>query len=176
MRILKRKSGNGQRRLRKTNLGLIYSQTTLTVIAAAGTVLTLPTDCREPLQHCESTQHLFRLVPEDLPSPTASGMSLQNRSGTIEAGYIKKSCFLADGWCLWKISSTSNAEPCTAQSRLSLPLRSLHISDGQRFPEKLDIWKVFPNRGVGIELLSPRDRMEEFCWKWRFLGSRPLTK
>jgi hypothetical protein len=46
---------------------------------------------------------------------------------------------------------------------ISFTLESLHISNGQRFPEKLDIWKAFPNREVGNDLLSPRDRIEEFA-------------
>ncbi|RDL34765.1 uncharacterized protein BP5553_07893 [Venustampulla echinocandica] len=45
---------------------------------------------------------------------------------------------------------------------LSFPLQPIHISTSERFSEKLSLWKAFPSRSVGNDLLSPMSRIAEF--------------
>ena len=142
-------------------MGLIYSQATLTVIAAAGIDPSygLPGVTSTPRKHRTSFQiGSKKFVVSHSVWDELAESKWNNRGWTYqEAMLSRRRLVFTDNQFYFQCRAMHFPES------ISFTLRSLHISNGQRFPEKLDIWKAFPNRGVGNDLLSPRDRIEEFA-------------
>jgi hypothetical protein len=128
-----------------SKIGLIYSQATLTVIAAAGIDPSygLRRVTSTPRKHPTSFQIGFRrfTVSHSVRDELAES-KWNNRSWTYQEALLpRRRLVFTDNQFYFQCCAMHCPES------ISLPLRSVHISDGQRFPEKLDIWKVFPNRG-----------------------------
>jgi hypothetical protein len=156
-----------------SKMGLIYSQATLTVVAAAGDdpsyglpgVASTPRKYQTSIKLDSITFTISRNVRDEI-----ANSKWNSRGWTYQEALLsRRRPVFTDSQFYFQCC----AMHCT--EAISMPLQLLHISNGQRFPEKLDIWKVFPNRGVGHDLLSPKDRIEEFTRREFTLDSDVLN-
>ncbi|KAF2428038.1 hypothetical protein EJ08DRAFT_327446 [Tothia fuscella] len=141
-------------------MGLIYSHATLTVIAAAGDNPNygLPGVGTTKRRHRTTVQIDFKTFAISRGVQREIAASKWNSRGWTyqEALLSRRRLVFTDSRFYFQCCAMHCPES------LAFPLQSLHISNAQRFPEKLTLWKAFPARGVGNGHHSPMDRIVEF--------------